>query len=817
MNVSGYEIRDSELEFVRRTVSTFGKIRPSLEIRDIKQGWGRMVCGAGLLGGPIKIKDRVFKWGLAGHADSEIVLRCDAPLKRIRALTGVESNKDTEKQTVRPKIIFSVCAGGKTLWKSVPLTLDSAAAELDLGLDGAREITLLAKGDIINFAHIDWAEISLETVSGEILRAGNWDMSFKPVDFIIGEETAAEFISRCGTVTKESPGGETLTVSRDLKSGLEFGLSVKTQPDFPVCEWRPYFWNEGAKPSEIIRDVKSLVSSIAPSKDGLTLLRGRGSFHQGQSLQNGFKDSFMPVTDIIDTDESVEFGTAEGGRCSDPWMPFFNVKLPSSRGFLFAIGWAGGWNASVSLTKIEAGIGNISASLMPGERISLPSIHMIYYEGDDPLRGNNILRHYIRGRIAPRYEGKPVVMPVSNGTWGGMRESEHLKRIQNIKDRKMPVDVYWIDAGWYGPEGTVSPDEFDSSWSRNTGNWKFNPTILPNGLTKISAAAHDAGLKTLLWIEPERAITGTALPTEHPEWFLGERIDGASLLLNMGNPGARDWCVEFVSDMIRKQGLDVYREDFNINPGPYWRANDAPDRQGITEIKAVESLYYFWSELRRRFPNLLIDNCSSGGRRIEIELLRHSVPLWASDMQCFPGFDPDFAQTHVAGLSLWLPMFAFGVQNEAGGDTYNFRSTMAAGVTVHYFAYERLPVSDEYPHEWLRACLEEFHACKDCFSGDYYPLLNEEITHSKKIWAASEFHRPDLGRATLFVFRRQDSDFTAAKIRLKGIVAGAVYELHDFDSGKKWNAPGEALMSDGINIEMPEPRSSRLITLRMKS
>jgi len=88
-----------------------------------------MVFGAGLLGGELKIKDRVFAWGLAGHADSEIILRSSAPLKSLRGFAGIEANTDTLRQKAKTKVIFSIDSEGGTLWKSSELALDSDAQE----------------------------------------------------------------------------------------------------------------------------------------------------------------------------------------------------------------------------------------------------------------------------------------------------------------------------------------------------------------------------------------------------------------------------------------------------------------------------------------------------------------------------------------------------------------------------------------------------------------------------------------------------------------------------------------------------------------
>ena len=84
------------------------------------------------------------------------------------------------------------------------------------------------------------------------------------------------------------------------------------------------------------------------------------------------------------------------------------------------------------------------------------------------------------------------------------------------------------------------------------------------------------------------------------------------LMFNVGDSAARVFLTDFISDRIVEFGLDWYREDANIAPLEYWRHADAPDRQGITEIRYIEGIYAFWDELIQRHPHLMIDNCASG-------------------------------------------------------------------------------------------------------------------------------------------------------------------------------------------------------------
>ena len=175
-----------------------------------------------------------------------------------------------------------------------------------------------------------------------------------------------------------------------------------------------------------------------------------------------------------------------------------------------------------------------------------------------------------------------------------------------------------------------------------------------------------------MWFEPERVTAGSWLWEKHPEWLLGS--GEKDRLLFLGNPEARRWLTEHVGEMIAREGIDTYRQDFNFPPLALWRAHDSEDRQGIAEIQHVMGYLAYWDDLRRRFPKLLIDTCASGGRRLDLETLRRSVPLWRSDF----AYVPESMQQFTYGLSEWIPYHGTGFNSS---DPYIFWSQMtpAAG------------------------------------------------------------------------------------------------------------------------------------------
>ena len=71
---------------------------------------------------------------------------------------------------------------------------------------------------------------------------------------------------------------------------------------------------------------------------------------------------------------------------------------------------------------------------------------------------------------------------------------------------------------------------------------------------------------------------------------------------------------DHVHNLLTEEQIDVYRQDYNIDPLGYWHGNDTEDRQGITENLYVQGYLAYWDGLLQRNPDLHIDSCSSGGR-----------------------------------------------------------------------------------------------------------------------------------------------------------------------------------------------------------
>jgi len=635
-----------------------------------------------------------------------------------------------------------------------------------------------------------------------------------PLAFRLGDQTQTDVLARARRThtSRPAPAGTVHEITyADATTGLSCRIELLEYRDAPAIQWVAHFTNGGPAALPPLTDVAALDFTWHCAGDAF-VYRAPGA----DETPCDFQFQRVPLQTIRVKRAALDMHAGSEGRCSVDWLPFFNLQSGDD-GLIVAIGWTGQWFAQIhrdgTAARLRAGMEGLRLVLRPGESIRTPRILLLHWRGQ-PLDGQNQLRRLLLRHVIPQYAGRPVEIPSCYCAWGGSPTPVHVRQLDLIIEKRLPYDCYWIDAGWYGTSNKPCPNVFQGDWGK-TGNWCINRNYHPNGLKPISDKAHAAGLQFLLWVEPERALHGAPVTLEHPEWFLQQspgqkRREGENLILNLGHLPARQWAIDTISQLISDNGLDWYRQDFNIAPLPFWRAADAPDRQGLTEIRYIEGLYAFWDELRRRHPNLRIDNCASGGRRLDLEMLSRSIPLWRNDYNCFQHLDPEALQVHGFGLTHWLPLHATSPFNNAPGDTYRFRSIIAPGVAFGMDEGGNVAYDERtYPWDWHRKMLAEVRRAKPFWYGDLYPLTT--CSTASDAWIALQMHRPDQNAGVILAFRRAASPIAAADFRLGGIQPAADYVFEDADSGQTWTVTGQTLAASGLHFTIPQARSSRLV------
>ncbi|HQG62983.1 MAG TPA: alpha-galactosidase [Bacteroidales bacterium] len=649
------------------------------------------------------------------------------------------------------------------------------------------------------------------STSGEMKLKSRWikehlikDNPLLPFSFLYDGEASSELLKTWQTKTEVNKLDNDRTqytyIWTDSITGLEVRCMLVEYSDYPSVEWTVYFKNNGKDNTPCLQNIQGLDTRFEKRVKGDFIL------HCNKGDWNTI-ESYEPYFEVLGPNSSRRFVPAGGRPTNGPegW-PYYNLQMPGS-GIIIVVGWPGQWASSFTRDdnnglQVVAGQELTSLYLKPGEEIRTPLIVLQFWQGSDNNRAHNLWRRWYMAHTIPIINGEPPkpmtriqLAPDLKGS-----EEEQFIEAQAFEDAGIDVDLYWHDAGWYPCDGV---------WHR-TGTWEMDKSRFPNGFKPIADWIHARGKKLIVWFEPERVGDPNSwLARNHPEWLLGGK------LLNLGNPEAQQWVIEKIDSIIKGNDIDFYRQDFNMDPLSYWRANDSTDRQGITENFHVQGYLAFWDELKRRNPNMLIDACASGGRRNDLETMRRAVPLLRSDFVPFSHWEGQQAQTY--GLSRWLPYFGLRVGfPDSSISKYVYRSFLMP----FYGIVRALKVQDSSFHgemayadmKMAKVAEEEFHKVAPMMFGDYYPLTPYSLELDQ--WMAWQFDNPEQGEGLIQAFRRENCEDSVRTFKLSGLNSKAQYEVTNFDVEEKTIISGKELMGDGLKVEIRTKPGAALISYK---
>lgn len=794
---------------LRWAAATFGPgapaDQPSLKLlyQDVADG---VMRGKSWRGTPFQLGQKTYAHGLAFNATKHFLVQLGQPAERFTADVGLENNDDTQRgaKLGNGSVTFHVLVGDRETAATAVMRLEDGPRALDVSLGGATEFEIRVKdgGDGRGWDQALWAGAVVTMRDGSTLRlqdlplAGQAKANPHAISFLVDGQPSAAVLPKWSRSVRELGQGDPPlgreVVYADPASGLQIRIEVESFQDFPAVEWVARFRNTAATNSPLLESIHAFDAAL-PLLSG-----GASTLHWAKGGVASF-DDFAPQETALKPGSTLRLQPG-GGRSSSQVLPFFNVE-GAGGGVIVAIGWSGEWAADFAgdasgTVSLKTGMARTRLSLRPGEEIRTPRLLLLFYQGDR-WRGQNLLRQFILAHHRPRPNGRPLVAPITCGNWGGTRAEVHLDNIRQIIAQRLPIDYYWIDAEWYGKGG----------WPVNVGDWTVKRDLYPQGFKPLSDTLRQSGRELMLWFEPERVFKGTPWFREYPEWLLGPHGDNA--LLNLGNPAARELLTRFLSERIEEFGLGCYRQDFNMDPLPFWQAADAPDRQGISEMRHIEGLYAYWDALLAAHPGLLIDNCASGGRRIDLETVGRATPFWRTDGPR----DPIAHQCHTYGLLPWVPLSA--TSQDRAGDDYEFRSSMCSALCLNWWIAGDVPaerIPPDFPFDWARRTLEQYVKLREFYYGDYYPLT--PYSQARDVWMAYQLDRPDRGEGLIVALRRPDSPYESARFALRGLNPDCDYVLTDLDTGRAHRVNGSDLSGPGVEVGIARKPGSALVTYR---
>ncbi len=291
------------------------------------------------------------------------------------------------------------------------------------------------------------------------------------------------------------------------------------------------------------------------------------------------------------------------------------------------LAWAGSWQmelfgkggkVSLSGGLADWDFGHWRKVLAPGESFTTPRAWLTVAAADfDTCSQRLVGMQELGGDRQERLSRLADLAPVANEwctTWGSPSHDE----VVAMADRVSGSDIKYlvIDAGWY--------ESASGRWIDAHGDWVVDRAEFPDGLAATAKAVRERGLVPGLWVELETCGSASSAfsLTDHLLHRDGVPITaGARRFWDFRDPFVADYLSQTVVRLLEECEMGYMKIDYNETLGA---GCDGAESAGEGLRQQVEAVYDFLAGLRRRLPDLVIENCASGGHRLEPSLMEMS-------------------------------------------------------------------------------------------------------------------------------------------------------------------------------------------------
>lgn len=240
---------------------------------------------------------------------------------------------------------------------------------------------------------------------------------------------------------------------------------------------------------------------------------------------------------------------------------------------------------------------------------------------------------------------------------------------------KAGAEYFVIDAGWYA----------DGDWWDSVGEWQESRKRFPGGLKEVTDRIRERGMIPGAWLEIEvmgiYCKKAKQLPDECFFMRHGKRIyDRSRYQLDFRHPLVIAHANEVIDRIVSDYGVGYIKMDYNIEPGFGTEVNAESAGQGLLEH---ERAYISWLDsVWERHPELVIENCSSGGMRIDYAMLSRCSIQSTSDQENYRLYSMITANAPAALTPEQAAVWSYPMRNSDPEETI-FNMINAIPLRVH--------------------------------------------------------------------------------------------------------------------------------------
>lgn len=531
---------------------------------------------------------------------------------------------------------------------------------------------------------------------------------------------------------------------------------------------------------------------------------------------------FEPCQSTAAEFESIEVLSGRSSKGYAPWIGFGTGETYIS----MALAWSGNWTIrQIADGAVLMGMDGkyFETVLAPGEAVRLFDIY--FSEADTREHSAAGLRQYFYETEALIKKDGWASLPVTYNTWWCF-EDKFLNETVCQENARLCQEAgmthFMLDAGWFGG------NRKDISWFEKRGDWEdINTLDFPGGMACLGSRVMGLGLNFGIWCEIEAIGEFAQLAQIHPE-FLARR-DGQRLgYICMADDRVRAWALKQITRLIVEYHARWVKFDFNLDPGTGCNETGHGHGQGDGLYKHYEGYYALLDEIHRKFPDVVLENCSSGGLRSDLGILRHTHFTFLSD--------PDYVEHHFqcfwGAASFIHPACCYHfTQSECLGDHNGVQQPIYDGMSMHQFDYiirsgMLCQVGFSYNLTiWPRALLDRLAqlirfyketASRYILDGVMYRLCGQARRHGLgDRWQAYQYAAAD-GSSLIYIFRLPGAP-AETTIHPECIDGHKQYTVENMDTGCIQAMDGHTLLKQGLlQCGMPEEASSVLMIREKK-